>query len=207
MSLTNSGKSFSLFPTQYHRKKPNETNKNRLIPLSPNDERSVDKLTTGPPPKSPPVDNDLWHLDGRKGQFLIIKQHKSISPFIAPTYSQITSQNFELYSAAIAAKKIIHESLITPIPIVIQKTILLRTLPEEVIQPQVHPVAPETSSLFTSKQRNSDETQRDKKISHVQDSDLSQSHVQDSDSSQSHDTDDKLNDNGHCDNDTTESQK
>src|SRR3954447_26828665 len=89
----------------------------------------------------------------------------------------------------------------------VQKTIALRTLPEEVIQPQVYPTAPETSSLFASKQRNSDETQRDEKISRVQDSDPSQPRVQDSDSSQSHDTDNKLDDNGYCDDDTTESQK
>src|SRR3954454_5487655 len=191
MSLTNSEKSFLPFPTQYYRKKPNETNKNRLIPLSPNDERSVDKLTTGPPPKSPPVDNDLWHLDGRKGQFLIIKQHESISPFIAPTYSQITFQSFESRSAATAAMKIIRNSLITPIPMVIQNTISLRTLPRKLIQLQVHPAAPETSSLFASKQRTSDEIQRDKKMSHVQDSDPLQSH----------DADNKLDDNGHCDDD------
>src|SRR3954451_22584642 len=103
--------------------------------------------------------------------------------------------------------KIIRDSLITPIPMVIRNTISLRTLPEEVIQPQVHPAAPETSSLFTSKQRNSDEIQRDKKMSHVQDSDPAQSHVQNSDPSQSHDADNKLDDNGHCNNDTTESQK
>src|SRR3954470_4377488 len=82
MSLTNSEKSFLPFPTQYYRKKPNETNKNRLIPLSSNNERSVDKLTTGPPPKSPLVDNDPWHLNGRKGQYLIIKKHKTTSAFI-----------------------------------------------------------------------------------------------------------------------------
>src|SRR3954469_23182142 len=80
---------------------------------------------------------------------------------------------------------------------VIQNTIALQTLPEEVIQPQVHPIAPKTSSLSDSKQRNSDESQRDKEISHVQDSDPVQSH----------DTDNKSDDNGHCDNDTTESQK
>src|SRR3954453_10529987 len=207
MSLTNSEKSFLPFPTQYYRKKPNETNKNRLILLSSNNERSVNKLTTGPPPKSPPVDNDPWHLDGRKGQYLIIKQHKSTNVFIASLYSQITSQSFESRSAATAAMKIIRKSLITPIQMVIQKTITLQTLPEEVIQPQVHPAAPETSSLFVSKQRNSDEIQRNEKMSHVQDSDPAQSHVQDSDPSQSHDTDNKLDDNGHCDNDTTESQK
>src|SRR3954469_16203209 len=90
---------------------------------------------------------------------------------------------------------------------VIRNTIALQTLPEEVIQPQVHPVVPETSSLSNSKQRNSDETQRDEKISRVQDSDPSQSHVQDSDPSQSHDADNKLDDNDYYDNDTTESQK
>src|SRR3954469_20349222 len=91
---------------------------------------------------------------------------------------------------------------------VIRNIIALQTLSEEVIQPQVHPAAPETSSLSDLKQRNSDEIQRDEKISRVQDSDPSQSlHVQDPDSSQSHDTDNKLDDNGHCDNDTTESQK
>src|SRR3954452_21983893 len=146
MSLTNSGKSFLPFPTQYYRKKPNETNKNRLIPLSSNDERSVDKLTTGPPPKSPPVDNDPWHLDGKKGRYLIIKKHKSTSAFIAPTYSQITSQSFESYSAAAAAVKIIRESLITPIPMVIQNTLLLRTLQEEVIHPKFHPAPPKNIS-------------------------------------------------------------
>src|SRR3954468_13652345 len=207
MSLTNSGKSFLQFPTQYYQKKPNETNKNRLIPLSSNDERSVNKLTTGPPPKSPSVDNDPWLLGGKKGQYLIIKLHKITNPFIAPKYSQITSQRFESYSAAAAAAKIIRASLTTPIPMVIQSTTTLQTLPEEVIQPQVYPAAPETSSLFASKQRNSDEIQRDEKMSHVQDSDPAQSHVQDSDSSQSHDANNKLNDNGHCDNDTTESQK
>src|SRR3954452_19666986 len=219
MSLTNSGKSFLPFPTQYYRKKPNETNKNRLIPLSFNDERSVDKLTTRPPPKSPPVDDDPWHLDGRKGRYLIIKRHKISNVFITPLYSQITSQSFESRSEATAAMKIIRRSLITPISMMVQKTIALRTLPEEVIQPQVYPTAPETSSLFASKQRNSDETQRDEKISrvqdsdpsqlHVQDSDPSQSHVQDPDPSQSYDTDNKLddNDNGKCDDNTTESQK
>src|SRR3954451_17703866 len=207
MTLTNSGKSFLPFLNQHHQKKPNETNKNRLIPLSSNDERSVNKLTTGPPPESSLIDNDPWHLDGRKGRYLIIKQHKSISPFIAPTYSQITSQSFESYSAATAARKIIRESLITPILMIIQNTILLQTLLEEVIQPQVHPATPETSSLFALKQRNSDEIQRDEKISRVQDSDPSQSHEQNSDPSQSHDTDNKLDDNSHCDNDTTESQK
>src|SRR3954452_7935092 len=90
---------------------------------------------------------------------------------------------------------------------VIRNTISLRTLPEEVIQLQVHPAAPETSSLFASKQRTSDEIQRDKKMSHVQDSDPAQLHVQDSDPLQSHDADNKLDDNGHCDDDTTESQK
>src|SRR3954452_7230410 len=114
MSLTNSGKSFSPLLNQHHQKKLNETNKYRLIPLSSNDERSVDKLTTGPPLKSPIVNNDPWHLDGKKGQYLIIKQHKRVSPFIAPTYSQITSQSFELYSAAVAAVKIIRVSVITP---------------------------------------------------------------------------------------------
>src|SRR3954452_17646810 len=217
MSLTNSEKSFLQFPTQYYQKKPGETNKNKLIPLSSNDERSVDKLTTGPPPKSPPVDNDPWHLDGRKGRYLIIKRHKVTNVFIAPLYSQITSQSFESRSEATAAMKIICRSLITPIPMMVQKTVALRTLPEEVIQPQVYPIAPETSSLFASKQRNSDETQRDEKISrvqdsdpsqlHVQDSDPSQSHVQNPDPSQSHDTNNKLDDNGHCDDDTTESQK
>src|SRR3954452_2444921 len=207
MSLTNSGKSFLPFPTQYYRKKPNETNKNRLIPLSFNDERSVDKLTTRPPPKSPPVDDDPWHLDGRKGRYLIIKRHKITNVFIAPTYSQITSQSFESRSEAAAAMKIICRSLITPIQMVLRNTITLQTLPEEVIQPQVHPAAPETSSLFVSKQRNSDEIQRNEKMSHVQDSDPAQSHVQDSDPSQSHDANNKLDDNGHCDNDTTESQK
>src|SRR3954452_21874637 len=113
MSLTNSEKSFLPFLNQHHQKKPNETNKNRLIPLSSNDEYSVDKLTTRPPPKSPLVDNDPWHLDGRKGQYLIIKLHKSISPFIAPTYSQITSQSFESRCATAAAIKIIRKSLIT----------------------------------------------------------------------------------------------
>src|SRR4051812_23258775 len=79
---------------------------------------------------------------------------------------------------------------------VIQNTKHLNTLPEEVIQPQVHPAAPETSSLSDSKQRNSDEIQRDEKISRVQDSDPLQSH----------DADNKLDDNDHCDNNTTESQ-
>src|SRR3954453_13360095 len=164
MSLTNSEKSFLPFLNQHYQKKLNKTNKNRLILLSSNNERSVNKLTTGPPPKSPPVDNDPWHLDGRKGQYLIIKQHKSKNVFIALTYSQITSQSFESRSAATAAMKIIRKSLITPIKMVIQNTITLQTLPEEVIQPQVHSVAPETSSLSDSKQRNSDETQCDKKI-------------------------------------------
>src|SRR4051794_29031514 len=176
MSLTNSGKSFSPFLSQHYQKKPNETNKNRLIPLSSNDERSVDKLTTGTPPESSLINNDSRHLGEKKGQYLIIIQHKMTSPFIAPTYSQITSQRFELYSAAAAAVKIICESLITSIPIVIRNTILLRTLPEEVIQPQVHPAAPETSSLFASKQKNSDKIQHDEKMSYVQDSDLAQSH-------------------------------
>src|SRR3954447_2240626 len=207
MSLTNSGKSFLPFLNQHHQKKPNETDKYDLIPHLSKNKRSVDKLTTRPPPKSPPVDDDSWHLNGRKGQYLIIKKHKITNVFIAPLYSQITSQSFESRSEATAAMKIIRRSLITPIPMMVQKTIALRTLPEEVIQPQVYPTAPETSSLLASKQRNSDETQRDEKISRVQDSDPSQSHVQDSDPSQSHDTDNKLDDNGHCDDDTTESQK
>src|SRR3954451_7736465 len=218
MSLTNSGKSFPPFLNQHHQKKPNETNKYDLIPHLSKNKRSVDKLTTRPPPKSPPVDDDPWHLDGRKGRYLIIKRHKCINILIAPPlYSQITSQSFESRSEATAVMKIIRRSLITPIPMMVQNTIALRTLPEEVIQPQVYPTAPETSSLFASKQRNSDKTQRDRKISrvqdldpsqsHVQDSDPSQSHVQDPDSSQSHDTDNKLDDNGHCDDDTTESQK
>src|SRR3954447_11646387 len=217
MSLTNSGKSFLPFLNQHHQKKPNETDKYDLIPHLSKNKRSVDKLTTRPPPKSPPVDDDSWHLNGRKGQYLIIKKHKITNVFIAPLYSQITSQSFESRSEATAAMKIIHRSLITPIPMMVQNTIALRTLPEEVIQPQVYSTAPETSPLFDSKQRNSDETQRDEKISRVQDSDPSQSHVQDSDPSQSHvqnpnpsqsrDTDNKLDDNGHCDDDTTESQK
>src|SRR4051794_209998 len=207
MSLTNSKKSFSPFLSQHYQKKPNKTNNNRFTPLSSNDRRSEDKFTTGPPPKSPQVDNDPWHLGGKKGQYIIITQHKTTNPFIAPTYSQITSLQFELYSAAAAAVKIFRELIITPIPMVIQNTKHLHTLPEEVLQPQVHPVAPETSSLSDSKQRNSDETQRDEKISRVQDSDPSQSHVQDSDPSQSPDADNKLDDNGHCDDDTTESQK
>src|SRR3954447_21613481 len=207
MSLTNSGKSFPPFLNQHHQKKPNETNKYDLIPHLSKNKRSVDKLTTRPPPKSPPVDDDPWHLDGRKGRYLIIKRHKITNVFIASLYSQITSQSFKSRSEATAAMKIIHRSLITPIPMMVQKTIALRTLPEEVIQPQVHPTAPETSSLFVSKQRNSDEIQRDEEKSHVQDSDPAQSHVQDSDPSQSHDADNKLDDNGHCDNDTTESQK
>src|SRR3954451_350901 len=103
--------------------------------------------------------------------------------------------------------KIIRDSLITPIPMVVQNNKTLRTLGEEVIQPQVHPAAPKTSSLFVSKQRNSDEIQRDEKTSHVQDSDPVQSHIQDSDPSQSPDIDNKLDDNGYCDNNTTESQK
>src|SRR3954464_10401435 len=189
MSLTNSGKSFSPFPSQHYQKKPNETNNNRFTSLSPNDRRSEDKFTTGPPPKSPQVNNDPWHLGGKKGQYIIITRYKTTSPFIAPTYSQITSLQFKSYSAAAAAVKIIRELIITPIPMVIQNTKHLHTLPEEVLQPQVHPVAPETSSLSDSKQRNSDETQRDEKISRVQDSDPSQSHVHDSDPSQSHDTD------------------
>src|SRR3954454_7958290 len=218
MFLTNSEKSFLLLLSQHHQKKPNKTNKNRLIPLLSKDERSTNKLITGPPLKSPLVDNNPWHLvSERKGQYIIITQHKRINPFIAPTYSQITSLQFESYSAAAAAVKIFRELIITPIPMIIQNTKHLHTLPEEVIQPQVHPVVPETSSLSNSKQRNSDETQRDEKISRVQDSDPSQSHVQDSDPSQSHvqnpnpsqshDTDNKLDDNGHCDDDTTESQK
>src|SRR3954447_4873394 len=208
MSLTNSGKSFLPFLNQHHQKKPNETDKYDLIPHLSKNKRSVDKLTTRPPPKSPPVDDDPWHLDGRKGRYLIIKRHKCINILIAPPlYSQITSQSFESRSEATAVMKIIRRSLITPIPMMVQNTIALRTLPEDVIQPQVYPTAPETSSLFASKQRNSDETQRDEKISRVQDSDPSQPRVQDSDSSQSHDTDNKLDDNGHCDNDTTKSQK
>src|SRR3954468_11950332 len=219
MSLTNSGKSFLPFLNQHHQKKPNETNKYDLIPHLSKNKRSVDKLTTRPPPKSPPVDDDSWHLNGRKNWYLIIKKHKITNVFIAPLYSQITSQSFESRSEATAAMKIIRDSLITPIPMVVQSTMTLRTLPEEVIQPQVYPTAPETSSLFASKQRNSDETQRDEKISrvqdsdpsqlHVQDSDPSQSHVQDPDPSQSYDTDNKLddNDNGQCDDNTTESQK
>src|SRR4051794_37707678 len=100
MSLMNSGKSFLLFLSQQHQKKPNQTNKNRLIPLSSNDEHSVNKLTTGSPPESSLIDNDPWCLGEKKGQYLIIKQHKRVSPFIASTYSQITSQRFESYSAA-----------------------------------------------------------------------------------------------------------
>src|SRR3954470_22184786 len=196
MSLTNSGKSFSPFLSQHYQKKPNETNNNRFTSLSSNDRRSEDKFTTGPPPKSPQVNNDPWHLGEKKGQYIIITQHKTTSPFITPTYSQITSLQFELYSAAVAAVKIFRKLILTPIPMVIQNTKHLNTLPEEVIQPQVHPAAPETSSLSDSKQKNSDETQRKEKISRVQDSDPSQSH----------DADNKLDDNNHCDNDTTESQ-
>src|SRR4051794_27449966 len=196
MSFTNSGKSFSPFLSQHYQKKLNETNNNRFTPLSSNDR-----------PKSSQVNNDPWHLGGKKGQYIIIKQNKTISSFIAPTYLQITSLQFELYFAAAAARKIIRESLITPIKMVIQNTITLQILPEKVIQLQVHPVAPKTSSLSDSNQRNSDETQRDEKISRVQDSDPSQSHVQDSDPLQSHDADNKLDDNDHCDNNTTESQK
>src|SRR3954452_25519785 len=207
MSLTNSGKNFSPFFSQHYQKKLNETNNNRFTSLLSNDRRSEDKFTTGPPPKSPQVNNDPWHLGGKKGQYIIITRHKMTSPFIAPTYSQITSLQFESYSAAAAAVKIIRELIITPIPMVIQNTKHLHTLPEEILQPQVHPVVPETSSLSDSKQRNSDETQRDEKISRVQDSDPSQSHVQDSDPSQLHDADNKLDDNGHCDDDITESQK
>src|SRR4051812_34445069 len=98
MSLTNSEKSFSPFLSQHYQMKTNETNKNRLIPLSSNDEYFVNKLTTGPQLNSSIVDNDLWHLNGKKGQYLIIKQHKRVSPFIALTYLQITSQKFESYS-------------------------------------------------------------------------------------------------------------
>src|SRR3954453_20037871 len=82
MSLTNSEKSFSLFLSQYYQKKPNETNKNRLIPLLSKDERFANKLITGPLLKSPLVDNNPWHLESeRKGQYIIITQHKTISPF------------------------------------------------------------------------------------------------------------------------------
>src|SRR4051794_40407226 len=91
---------------------------------------------------------------------------------------------------------------------VIQNTKHLQTLPEEVIQPQIHTATSKTSSLFNSKQRTSDETQCDRKISHIQNSDPSQSqHIQDSGPSQSHDTNNKLDNNSHYDNNTTESQK
>src|SRR3954469_20682128 len=119
MSLTNSGKSFSPFLSQHYQKKLKETNNNRFTSLSSNDRRSEDKFTTGSPPKSPQVDNDPWHLGGKKGQYIIIKQNKTISSFIVPTYSQITSLQFELYFAAAAAMKIFCESIITPIPMVI----------------------------------------------------------------------------------------
>src|SRR3954462_3980493 len=115
MSLTNSGKNFSPFFSQHYQKKLNETNNNRFTLLSSNDRRSEDKFTTGPPPKSPQVDNDPWHLGGKKGQYIIIKQNETISSFIALTYLQITSLQFELYSVAAAARKIIRELLITPI--------------------------------------------------------------------------------------------